>query len=145
MADQQQGHAVLLHQLADHVQHFTLDGHVQRGGRFVGNQQVWPAGQCDGDDHTLALAARQLVRVGVQPLPGLRQLHPLQQAQRLGAGGASAQAFVQAQRFGNLPADGVQRVECGHRLLEHHGQPVAPQSAPVRLGQADQLAPVQPQ
>jgi len=145
VADQQQGHAVLGDELADQVQHLALDGHVQRGGGLVGHQQVGAAGQRDGDDHALALAAGELVRVGVQPRRGLRQLHPLEQAQRLGAGGARVQAAVQAQRLGDLAADRVQRVQRGHRLLEDHRQPVAAQRAPGGLGLADQFAPVQPQ
>ena len=68
VADQQQAHAVFGHQFGDQVEHLALDGHVQRGGRLVGDQQVGPAGQRDGDDHALALAARHLVRIGVEPL-----------------------------------------------------------------------------
>ena len=144
VADQQQGHAVFGHQLGDQVEHLALDGDVQRGGGLVGDQHVGPAGQRDGDHHPLALAARQLVRIGLQPLRGLRQLHPLEQAQRLGAGGAGAQALVQAQWLGDLVADAVQRVQRRHRLLEHHGQTVAAQAAPVVLGQAQQLTAVEP-
>jgi hypothetical protein len=139
VADQQQPHAVFAHQFLDQVQHLALDGDVQRRRGFVGDQQVGPAGQRDGNHHTLALAAGELVRVGIQPLRGLGQLHPLQQAQRLGAGGRARHAAVQAQRFGDLPAHGVQRVEGGHRLLEDHADAVAAQLAVVGFGQRGQF------
>jgi hypothetical protein len=44
-------------------QDLRLDGHVERGGRLVGDQQRRVAGQRHGDHHALAHAARQLVRV----------------------------------------------------------------------------------
>jgi hypothetical protein len=127
VADQQQAHAVLAHQFGDQVQHLALDGHVQRGGGLVGDQQVGPAGQRDGDHHALALAARELVRVGVEPLA-----RPAAAA-RAAAGAAPrhaprrAQALVQAQRLGDLPAHRVQRVQRRHRLLEDHADARAAQ------------------
>jgi hypothetical protein len=57
VADQQQPHALFVDQFGDQVQHFALHRHVQRRGRLVGDQQIGPAGQRDGDDHALALAA----------------------------------------------------------------------------------------
>ena len=85
VADEQQRHAGVGHQRGQQVQHLALHRHVERRRRLVGDQQVRPAGQRDGDHHPLALAAGQLVRVGGQPLRGLRQLHAVQQPQRLGA------------------------------------------------------------
>ncbi|KAG1362878.1 hypothetical protein G6F61_014085 [Rhizopus arrhizus] len=41
-----------------------LDGHVQRGGRFVGDQQARLARQGHRDHHALAHAARQFTRQG---------------------------------------------------------------------------------
>ena len=38
-------------------------------------------------------------------------------------------AAVDADRLGDLVADGVDRVEAGHRLLEHHGDVVAADAA----------------
>ena len=48
-----------LHQLED----LRLDGHIQRRGRLVGDQQAGVAGQGHGDHGALAHAAGQLVRV----------------------------------------------------------------------------------
>ena len=48
---------------------------------------------------------------------------------------------MQAQRLGDLLADGHQRVEAGHRLLEDHRHAVAAQALQRRLRQAGEVAP----
>ena len=77
--------------------------------------------QRHGDHHALAHAARQLVRVLAwrarlaSGMPTRREhLDRPVQASRGSTGG------VQLDRLGDLVADGVDRVERGHRLLEDH-------------------------
>jgi len=55
----QHAHLVALLQLGEQFHNLALHGHVQRGGRFVGNQQLGFAGDGNGDHHALLLAARQ--------------------------------------------------------------------------------------
>ena len=43
----------------------------------------------------------------------------------------AAQPLMQLDDFADLPLDGVQRIERGHRLLEHHGDVVAAHPAQV--------------
>jgi hypothetical protein len=88
MADEQHAHAVLVLQPGQQLHDLALDGHVQRRGRLVGDQQLGLAGQRHGDHHALLLAARQLVRIG------------LQAALRLG------DADLVEQAFGPWPAPG---------------------------------------
>jgi hypothetical protein len=66
VADEQHAHAVLALHLGDQLQDLALDGHVQRRGRLVGDQQLGLAGQRHRDHHALLLAAGQLVRIGAQ-------------------------------------------------------------------------------
>ena len=131
------------HQLGDQVEHLALHGHVERGGGLVGDQQVGPAGQRDGDHHALALAARQLVRIGVEPARRLRQLHALEQAQRLGACLGGRQPRCSRSGSAIWRPDGVQRVERGHRLLEHHADARAAQRAHRGVVEADQFLAVE--
>ena len=68
VGDQQQPHVQPGLQLVQQPQDLGLDGHVERGGRLVGDQQLRLAGQRHRDHHALAQAAGQLVRVRVEPL-----------------------------------------------------------------------------
>ena len=57
VGNQQRGHALGLGQFAHQFHHRLLRGDIKAGGRFVGDQQLWLAGERDGDDHALAHAA----------------------------------------------------------------------------------------
>ena len=69
VGDQDDRHAQPLPQVVDELQDLLLDGHVERGGRLVGDQQLGLAGQRHRDHHALPHAAGELVRVLVDPLP----------------------------------------------------------------------------
>jgi hypothetical protein len=116
--DQQQGHAQFPLQVAHQLQDHRLDGHVERRGGLVGDQQRRPADQRHGDHHALAQSARQFERIGAQRAlrvgkPDQAQ-HVLGQFHRLGLAGLA----VQQQRLADLVAHGVQRRQRGHRFLE---------------------------
>ena len=68
--------------LAQQVEDLRLHGDVERGGRLVGDDERRLAGQRHGDHHALAHAARQLVRVVVDALLGIDDLHGAQQLDR---------------------------------------------------------------
>ncbi len=53
-------------QVAQQSEDLRLDGHVQGGGRLVGDQQAGVAGKRHGDHHALLHAAGELVRIGTQ-------------------------------------------------------------------------------
>ena len=118
--DEHHRHVQLLLQCTDQLQDFGLDGHIQRRGRLIRNQQRRLARQRHRNHHALAHAARQLMRIAPQHVARFRNAHQLQHAQRLGLGLVGRFALVQADRFGNLLAHGKDRVERGHRLLEDH-------------------------
>ena len=66
------------HQLED----LRLDRHVERGRRLVGDQQLRIAGERHRDHHALAHTARELVRVLVDALFGVRDADHLEQLDR---------------------------------------------------------------
>ena len=140
VGDEQQRHAVARLQGLQELQDLRLDGDVERRGRLVGDQQVGLVGQSHGDHHALALAARELVREGVEPVRRLGNADLLQQLERALARGRARQALVQDQHLVHLPLDRVQRVERGHRLLEDHRDAVAAHVQKVARRRADQLA-----
>ena len=48
------------------VEDLGLDGHIERGGRLVGDQDVGVQHQGHGDHHPLPHTSRELVRVRVE-------------------------------------------------------------------------------
>ena len=73
VADEQVGHAGLLLDLDEQVQHARLGGQVERAHRLVADDELRVAGQRPGDRDPLALAAGELPR---EPLAGVgRQVH----------------------------------------------------------------------
>lgn len=63
MGDEQHGHAQALLQILEQDENLRLNGDVERGGGFVGDQQRRLIGQCHGDHHALALTVRELARI----------------------------------------------------------------------------------
>ena len=101
------------------VEDLRLDRDVERGGRLVGDQQLRMARQRHRDHHALPHAAGELVRVVVDAARRVRDLHQRQHVDGALQHGAAAQSFMQGDHLADLVADGVDRVERGHRLLEH--------------------------
>ncbi len=144
VADQDQGGAALPLGDAQHVEDLGLDGDVEGGGGFVGEQHVGVVGHRHGDHGALAHAAGELVREGVQ---GAGRVGDADQVEQVGgalAGGGPAEVLVDADGFGDLVADPVDRGEGGQRVLEDHGDPAAADLGELPGGQADQFAAVQP-
>ena len=141
VGDEDDGHAEFLLQLGEQRQDLRLDGHVERGGRLVGDQDVGVVGERHGDHHPLPLAARQLVRIGAHPPLGFGDLDQLQKPQRLRPCGGSAESAMAADWFDQLVADRVERVERGHRLLEDHGDAAAAHPVERRLGELEEVMP----
>ena len=125
----------LLQQLED----LRLDGDVERGGRLVGDQEVGLVGERHGDHHALALAARELMRIALEPARRIGNADLAEQLDDARARGRSLDAAVQLENLADLLLDRVQRIERGHRLLEDDGDVVAAHVADLALRQAEQL------
>ena len=129
VGDQDGGHAALLGQLDHEVHHGLLGGHVEAGGRLVGDQELRPAGERERDDDALAHAAGQFERIGVVALARARDAHLLEQLDRLGGGVLRARLGVLHQHVLDLAADLADRIERGARVLEDHRHFAAAQVA----------------
>ena len=75
-----QRHAQLAPQPRQQLQDLRLDGHVERGGRLVGDEQRRPAGERHRDHHALPHAARHLVRIVVHAPLGIGDADQLEAA-----------------------------------------------------------------
>ena len=117
VADQDQRQPELGPQALEQLEDLGLHHHVERRGGLVGDHQRRPARERQRDHHPLALAARELVRVGAldarrQP-DGAEQLgDPRRHVGRLRL------RLVQPDRRRDLAADALDRVERVHRALE---------------------------
>ena len=111
VADHQDGGASLGAQIPHQLDDLRLHGDVERGGRLVGDQEVRPACQRDGDHHALTHAARKLVRVFARPPLRRRNPHRAQHLHRLRPSLFARHRAVQQHRLGDLLADGHHRLE----------------------------------
>ena len=124
---------------AQELEDLRLDGDVERGGRLVGDQQVGIVGERHGDHHALALAAGKLMRKAVEPRSGSRMPTLPSSSMMRPRAPRPRRALMQLDDLADLPLDRVQRIERGHRFLEHHGDVVAAHLPQVALIGAEQL------
>ena len=124
VADEHHGEAELFAQPVEQVHDLLLDGDVQGGGGLVGDHQTRVAGQGHGDQHALALAAGELVRVGGERADRV-ELDQFQQV--LGAAGPAARGELL-----HLRPDLHGRVQRAQGVLVDHGDLVAAQRLALR-------------
>ena len=135
--------AVLRLQLAHQLEDLRLRRHVERGRRLVRDQQVGVVDQRHRDHHALPHAARELVRVVVDPLAGLRDPHLAERRHGAVARLLLGDVVVEQHRLAQLPADRLDRVQRGHRILEDHRDLLPPQLAQAILARGEQVLAVE--
>lgn len=120
MGDEDDRHAELALQLGEQHEDLRLDRHVERRRRFVCDQYVGIVGQRHGDHDPLSLATRHFMRVGFHPPFGIGNMNQPQELERLFACLRRTKPAMPADRFDQLIADRIERIERCHRLLEDH-------------------------
>ncbi len=101
----------------------------ERCRRLVGNDQVGLVEEGDGDGDALAHAARQLVRISLQPALGCGHADLHKRLARERQGRSAIDGAVGLDRLDHLGVDPQYRVEGHHRVLEDHGDAVASERA----------------
>ena len=140
VGDEQHRHAEARLHFGEELQDLRLDRDVERRRRLVGDEQVGLVRERHRDHDALALPARELVRIGVEAARCVAQADKVEHLERALARRPLRQPAVQPHDLADLPLDRVQRVERAHRLLEHHGDVVAPHPPHFVLGGAHQVA-----
>jgi hypothetical protein len=125
VGDHDHRHPQLVAQALKQREDLRLDGHIQRGRRLVGDQQLWLVGERHRDHRALAHAARELVRVLVDAPPGVGDADQLEQLDRPCASGGAGDRAVDAHRLDDLRADAELGVQRGQWVLEDHRDLVA--------------------
>ena len=141
MADELDRHADAVLQIQHQIENLRLDGDIERGGGFIGDQQRRFTRQGHRDHGALAHAAGELVRIGDRALFRRVDADGFELADGEVFRLRPANAFVQHQHLGDLPADLHHRVQRRHRFLEDHRHALAAQRPPVGRGLAEQIAP----
>ena len=91
--------------LAQELEDLRLDRDVERRRRLVGDQQLRLAGERHRDHHALAHAARELVRVVLQPYARARDPDLVEQLdRRAGRPASRVHPEVRLERLADLPA-----------------------------------------
>ena len=112
---------------------------IETSSAVVGSSAMISLGlrrQRERDDHALAHAARELVRVVVDAPRGRRDADLLEQRDRAARARGLAHREVRANRLDDLAADRVERIERGERVLEHRADLAAADPAHLRVRQA---------
>ena len=107
-----------------------MHGDIERGGRLVGDDEARIARKGHGDQHALAHAAGQLMRILRQQLRGARQPRGRQHGDGALARAVPRRAAEPRQMLVELRADGEHRIERGHRRLRDEGDGAAEQRTP---------------
>jgi hypothetical protein len=131
------GVLALLH-LGDEPHDARLDRHVERGGRFVRDDQLRAAREGERDQHALAHAAGELMRIACEQLGAARQMHGLEQFEHALAPLARRDADAR-QMLVKLRADGQHRIERGERFLRDERDLAAEQRAACFSVHRDQI------
>ena len=139
--DEQHRHAPLVAQMAEDVENLSLNRHVERGRRLVGDQQLGIARERHGDHHPLLLPAGHLVRVIVDAIGRFGDADLVEQFDGTFSGFGPAGLLMEHDRLHHLRPDGEHRVERSHRLLEDHADLFAANFAHLRLRQPHQIPP----
>ncbi|GFJ80642.1 hypothetical protein Phou_048220 [Phytohabitans houttuyneae] len=141
VGDQHDRRVELLLEIFEQVQDLRLHGHVERGRRLVGDEQVGVVDEGHRDHRPLPHAAGELVRVLPRAPRRLRDAHPVEHLDgalaRLAAAGARV---VDPVRFGDLPAHRVVRVQGREGVLEDHRHVAATQAAYLLIRTAHDIA-----
>ncbi len=140
VGDHHDGGARGLLQLGEEVEDLRLDRDVERRRRLVRDQHLGHAGQRDGDHHALPHAARELVRIFLEPAALVRDMDGAQHLRRAVERRPAAQPLVQHADLGDLLADGQHGIERRHRVLEDHRDRIAANPPHLRLAELQQVA-----
>ena len=126
----------------EQLEDLRLDGDVERGGRLVGDDERRVHDERHRDHHALAHAAGELVRILARALRRARGCRRARASRpRAPTRRACDMPRVHARDLGDLVADGEDRVERGHRLLEDHRDAVAADRAACsRSSSVEQVA-----
>ena len=128
--DEEHRQSEFMAEVVEQVEDLLLDSDVERGGGFVGDEQLRAVDNGHGDHDALAHASGELVRITAGALVGIGNGNVAHAFNSSTARFRFGDAVVREDGFRDLLADAHDRVERGHGLLENHGH-----ARPAKLAQ----------
>ena len=132
-------------QLGHQLDDAGLDGDVERGGGFVGDDEAGAGGEGHGDQHALAHAAGELMGVAGEQVGAIGEVHRFECGQCAGEALGRAGDAEMGEMLVHLGADGVDGVQRGQRLLRDEGDVAAEEGTALRGRHADEIVAVEMQ
>ena len=122
VGDENHGEAEIALQLREKFEDLFLHGDVERGGRFIGDENARPGREGHGDHGALAQAAGKLMRILARAQFGLGHRGAFERGNGATTRSAAPSfGSCDANGFFDLRADAQHGIERGHRLLKNHG------------------------
>lgn len=144
VGDEEHGEVMSAAEVVKEGEDLRLDGDVEGGSGLVGNEETGPVDEGHGNEDALALTAGELVGVVAVAVGGVGKGHVVHGGEDAVADGGTAQVWVVGlEGFGDLGADGHDRVEGGHGLLEDHGDVAAAVAAHGGFGEGEEVCAVE--
>ncbi len=122
MRDEEHRQSEFAAKIVEQVENLLLDGDIERGRGFVGNQQLRTIDDSHGDHDALAHASGELMRIAAGALLGVGNGNLAHAFDRSLPGFGFGDAVVSEDSFGDLLANTHDRIERGHGLLKNHGK-----------------------
>ena len=141
--DDNDGGAAFLGESADELEELGLDGDVDGGGGFVGEEDLGLATEGHGDHDALPHATAHVVRIVVEPTSGVGYADFFEELTGAGVGGSSGEAEVHFEGLGELTANGEDGVERRHGLLEDNGNVLAASASHLVVAELEQVRAVE--
>lgn len=126
VGDEDDGGAELFLAVFDEVEDLFLDGDIERGGGFIGDEEVRAGDEGHGDHDALAHAAGKFVRVGLDALFGLGDADFFEGCDGSVKRFFSFHSLVDFEGFGELSGNFEVGIQAGHGVLEDHGDLLSP-------------------
>jgi hypothetical protein len=118
-----------------------LHGHVEGGGRLIGDEEARATRDRHGDHRPLPHPARELVRIQTRSLVWFGNADQIQHLDRPRVRGVLREPFVDPGHLADLTPHPMHRVERGERILEDHRDLAATDLSHLVLGGGQQVSP----
>ena len=138
VGDEDEAHAEAAPEFGEEFHDLLLDGDVEGGGGFVGDEELGAATEGHGDHDALLHAAGELVRVGAEAFFGFGDADLAEPGDDFGVLVFDV-GSMQGEGFGELGADGEDGVEGGGGFLEDVGDVASAHAAELAFVEVEDV------